>query len=120
MQKVLAVSILLSSSALWAQVPIGGHSALPMDPVSERRMEQEAFESWAVNGDADKRKAETAQQAMANLEFYAKAKQFVDLWETFAAELNSKKTFNAKLAKQISKAFHDLEKSDGWPVGKKK
>jgi hypothetical protein len=34
--------------------------------------------------------------------------------------LNEKKTFNAKLAKQVAKAFHDLEKSDGWPVGPQK
>jgi hypothetical protein len=120
MPKILVVLIFLSSSVLWAQAPIGSHSSLPIDPMAERRMEQDAFESWALNRDANERKAETARETVANLEFYAKARQFVDLWETFAAELNSKKTFNAKLAKEISKAFHDMEKSDGWPVGKKK
>jgi hypothetical protein len=30
-------------------------------------------------------------------------------------EYNDKGTFNVKRAKEVSKAFHDLEKSEGWP-----
>lgn len=49
-------------------------------------------------------------------EFYSKATQFVELWKKFAEQLNGQQTFDAKLAKKLSKAFHDLEKSEGWPV----
>jgi hypothetical protein len=120
MRKTVAVSILLSSSVLWAQAPNGPRQSTPIDPTSDRRLQQDAFESWALDSDTDKKKIDAARESVAAQEFYTKAKQFVDLWEMFAAELNHKKTFNAKLAKQISKAFHDLEKSDGWPVGRPK
>jgi hypothetical protein len=30
--------------------------------------------------------------------------------------LNDKQTFDAKLALKLSKAFHELEMSDGWPI----
>jgi hypothetical protein len=119
MRKTVAVSILLSS-VLWAQAPGGPRQSVPIDSMSERQLQQDAFESWALDSDADRKKIDAARESVAAQEFYAKAKQFVDLWEMFAAELNHKKTFNAKLAKQISKAFHDLEKSDGWPVGSHK
>lgn len=54
--------------------------------------------------------------AFEQQQFYSKANRFVALWATFAEQLNEKQTFNAKLAKKVSKAFHDLEKSEGWPV----
>jgi hypothetical protein len=53
-------------------------------------------------------------------EFYLKAQRFVTLWRKFAVDLDGQKTVNMKLAKQLSKAFHDLEKSDGWPAGHEK
>ena len=120
MRKVLAVSGLLFTQFLLAQAPTGPRQTAPLEDMNERRMQQDAFEKWALGGGADKNKVETAQESAAAMEFYTKAKQFVDLWEAFAAELNQKKTFNAKLAKQVAKAFHDLEKSDGWPVGHSK
>ena len=116
MRKVLAVSLLVCSQVVWAQAPGIPRQSLPGDSEMERRIKQEAFEKWALSPD-DGKKANTAKEAVAIQEFYSKARHFVDLWQAFASELNDKKTVNAKLAKQISKAFHDLEKSDGWPVG---
>jgi hypothetical protein len=44
-----------------------------------------------------------------------KTEKFIDAWTALAREYNDKGTFNVKKAKQVSKAFHDLEKSEGWP-----
>ena len=48
-------------------------------------------------------------------QFLLKAKKLVQSWSTFAREYNEKGTFNLKTAKEVSKAFHDLEKDEGWP-----
>ena len=48
-------------------------------------------------------------------QFLLKAKKLVQSWSTFAHEYNEKGTFNLKTARDVSKAFHDLEKDEGWP-----
>ena len=48
-------------------------------------------------------------------QFLLKAKKLVQSWSTFAREYNEKGTFNLKTAREVSKAFHDLEKDEGWP-----
>jgi hypothetical protein len=48
-------------------------------------------------------------------QFWMKTEKFIDSWTALAREYNDKGTFNVKRAKQVSKAFHDLEKSEGWP-----
>jgi hypothetical protein len=48
--------------------------------------------------------------------FYGKAKHFVDLWTKLTRQMNQNNTFDVKLAQKVSAAFHDLEKSNGWPV----
>ena len=60
--------------------------------------------------------AATRAQEVARREFQEKADKFVALWGDFATRLNQQQVFDAKLAKKLSKAFHELEKSDGWPV----
>jgi hypothetical protein len=121
MRKVLAVSLLFSCQILWAQTPGGvPRQAVPSDSEVDRRISQAAFEKWALEPDAGAKKAASSKESEAIQEFYSKARHFVQLWQAFARELNEKKTVNAKLAKQISKAFHDLEKSDGWPAGQLK
>lgn len=119
MQKVFVFSILFCGQMLWAQLPSASRQPLATDTDTERRIQQDNFERWANDPAAAneaKDKAAAAKESLAALDFYTKAKRFVDLWQAFAGELNDKKTFNAKLAKQISKAFHNLEKSDGWPA----
>jgi hypothetical protein len=119
MRKLFAVSVLFSSQILWAQRQSAPRQSLPGDSQAQSRIEQEAFEQWALDP-ADPKSVAAGKEAEAVQEFYSKARHFVDLWQAFANELNDKKTFNAKLAKQVSKAFHDMEKSDGWPVGRPK
>ena len=48
-------------------------------------------------------------------QFWMKTEKFIASWTALASEYNDKGTFNVKKAKQVSKAFHDLEKSEGWP-----
>jgi hypothetical protein len=47
-------------------------------------------------------------------QFIQKTSAFVQLWSQFATEYNEKGAFNLKLAQEISKAFHELERSEGW------
>jgi hypothetical protein len=48
-------------------------------------------------------------------QFWVKTEKFIASWTAFACEFNKKGTFNVKKAKQASKAFHDLENTEGWP-----
>jgi len=48
-------------------------------------------------------------------QFLLKAEKFIQAWTALAREYKQKGGFNIKKAKQVSKAFHDLEKSEGWP-----
>ena len=117
MKTVLAVLLLFSSPLLWAQSPSNLRATQQVDADMARRLQEDAFEKWALDPNAGKR-AKKDKEAAAAAEFYSKARHFVDLWQKFARELNDKKTFDAKLALKMSKAFHDLEHSDGWPVGR--
>ena len=48
-------------------------------------------------------------------EFLLMADKFIQAWRVLVHEYNQKGGFNVKKAKQVSKAFHDLERSEGWP-----
>ncbi|MCU1293439.1 MAG: hypothetical protein JWP08_2289 [Bryobacterales bacterium] len=62
---------------------------------------------------------QAAQRAEAEYQrrlFYGKAKHFVDLWTKLTRQMNQRDTVDIKLARKVSEAFHDLEKSNGWPA----
>ena len=63
-----------------------------------------------------KKENEKKAEAFARQQFLERANKFVALWTEFAHKANDKQIFDVKLAKQLTKAFHDLEKSDGWPI----
>ncbi len=48
-------------------------------------------------------------------QFWLKTEKFIEAWTALTTEYNEKGTFNVKKAKQASKAFHNLEKTEGWP-----
>ncbi len=48
-------------------------------------------------------------------QFLLKAERLVESWSALVREYNKKGTFNVKTAREVSKAFHDLEKAEGWP-----
>jgi hypothetical protein len=88
------------------------------DPASMVKLQMELFRQSVRdhNDEAVRRAAAARQEQVARLQFMAKANRFVKLWGDFVNRLNDKQTFDAKLAKKVSKAFHELEKSDGWPL----
>jgi hypothetical protein len=47
-------------------------------------------------------------------QFLEKAKRFADAWDRLVKDYNSKRAFDIKKAKEVSKAFRELEKSQGW------
>jgi hypothetical protein len=59
---------------------------------------------------AKRREAEYKEQ-----QFLLKAKKLIQSWSTFAREYNEKGTFDLRTAREVSKAFHDLERDEGWP-----
>jgi len=65
--------------------------------------------------EAEQRSEQRRTNRQKEHEFLAKTDKFVELWTALAHEYQEKGMFNVKKAKQVSKAFHDLEKSEGWP-----
>jgi hypothetical protein len=102
---------------LWAQMP---HEPPAGSNEADRRLQQQMFEQWATMPESQRQAIARQEQNEKLREFYTKAQHFVTLWRKFAVDLDSQRTFNAKLAKELSKAFHDMEKSDGWPAGREK
>jgi hypothetical protein len=118
MRKILAVTLFFSSQILLAQ---GAPRALNYpENEAERRLQQDSFEKWATQPEAERQAAAQRETDAKFREFYSKAQHFVTLWKELTVAMNDQKTFNVKLAKQVSKAFHELEKSDGWPAGRSK
>lgn len=95
-----------------APLPIG----LDAPSLAFRQMEILERAAKEANEERAHHTAEKRAEQEAQLEFREKANKFVALWEDFVAHLNDKQTFDAKLAVKLSKAFHELEVSDGWPV----
>jgi hypothetical protein len=48
-------------------------------------------------------------------QFVARMNEFIVRWEALAQEYNTKKVFNIKRAKELTKAFRALEDTEGWP-----
>ena len=84
--------------------------------VASRQMEMLDRAVRDANEEQTKRTAERQAEAYARLVFSQRANKFIALWEDFAARVNEHQTVDVKLAKKLSKAFHDLETSDGWPA----
>jgi hypothetical protein len=75
------------------------------------------YQSLSEGGlQAQQEAAQRAEVAYQRRLFYAKAKHFVDLWTKLTKQMNQHDTMDIKLARKVSQAFHDLEKSNGWPA----
>jgi hypothetical protein len=66
-------------------------------------------------GSAEIGAAERRQEQYQERRFLERANEFALIWSAFAKEYNEKKTFNAKTAEKITRAFHALEASKDWP-----
>jgi hypothetical protein len=110
-------SLLLLVSFLDAQSSRSTPAVTPGDPESIMNLQMELFRQSVRDNDPNfRRAAATRREQVARLQFMQKANHFVELWGKFVNRLNDQQTFDGKLAKKVSKAFHDLERSDGWPL----
>jgi len=114
----IPVLILLTARLLEAQSSPPGAAAPGSDPASVARWQMELFRQSAYNhNNVTLRQAAAArQEEIARLQFMTKANHFVKLWGDFMHRLNDRQTFDTKLAQKMSKAFHELETSEGWPL----
>jgi hypothetical protein len=65
----------------------------------------------------DKTQMELAKRREAQFrewQFTSLIQEFVERWKDMAEEYNTRGAVNPKKLKAVSKAFRDLEKSDGW------
>ena len=118
MQKTILLSAFLCAGFLSAQSPTPPPGAMSVDPVSLATRQMEIFNRLVQDNrmDQTRQAADLRAQEFARREFWNKAQKFVNLWGDFATRLNQEQIFDAKLAKKVSKAFHDLENSEGWPI----
>jgi hypothetical protein len=56
-----------------------------------------------------------ASEEVRQQQFLRRVTDFVDLWNEFAAEYNQG-VFNARKAKELSEAFHKIERTGQWPI----
>lgn len=68
------------------------------------------------SADAKQQAVQKADMEYERRVFYDRAKHFVDLWTKMTRQMNQQDVIDVKLARKVSDAFHDLEKSDAWPV----
>ena len=64
--------------------------------------------------DIDRELALRRQASSLERQFISRMNRFVALWSALVSEYNEKQAFNIKLAGEVAKAFHELEKSEGW------
>jgi hypothetical protein len=73
---------------------------------------------WTVHVDAlviEEHSSDLVQAQLHERQFVNRANHVAALWTQFTKDYNEKHAFNAKVAREISKAFHDLEKDENWP-----
>jgi DNA phosphorothioation-dependent restriction protein DptG len=84
------------------------------DRLLRRRLEE-------MHNGHDKLEEELAQRREAQIrewQFWSLLQRFVNCWKEMAEEYSTHGSVNPKKFKAVSKAFHDLERSDGWVAPK--
>ena len=109
--QIIFISVCLAH-VLSAQNPQPGLSDRRLD-LLERELMLRGLEPGPSK--VEKEIAERRYAQYLEQQFVAKMNRFVEVWKAFTAEYNTKSVFNVKLAAELAKAFHDLEKSEGWP-----
>jgi hypothetical protein len=112
------MNFLLSSFFLLApasaQSPHSNLSYRP-DPIQQLYWEALSNAAWRNQTSSQTEMATRLEAQGKEREFLLKADKFIQKWHVLVREYNLKGGFNVKKAKEVSKAFHDLEKSEGWP-----
>jgi hypothetical protein len=117
LRNLISVLFLVCADALQAQSPVPAQFPT-LDPNAQSNLQMEIMQRAVEESkdDSARRAIAKREEEIARTQFCARANRFVTLWMDFAQRLNEKQTFDAKLAKKLAKAFHDLETSEGWPV----
>jgi hypothetical protein len=79
------------------------------------RLYQESLSNAAVWSQETTEMVKQMEARHKEMQFWLKANRFVQTWTLLAREYNDRGAFNVKQARAASKAFHDLEKTEGWP-----
>ena len=118
MLQALTFGLLLTASS-WSQSAYPGITRND-DPLETLRR-QIAFREFENRRSEIERQIALRRNAQyLESQFISKVNRFVQSWRTLVEEYNDKKVFNLKMAGEVSKAFHDLETSDGWPKRNRK
>jgi len=56
----------------------------------------------------------TAQQAYREKQFLERVNRVALVWAKMAKDYNEKHALNVKLVHEVSQAFHELERGEGW------
>jgi len=101
---------LLQSAALWGQPPDG----VTNHRVSLNSLERELFLRQAQSQQTQHEIEERLHAQVLEAQFTERVHRFVQAWSGFIGEYNRKRAFDVKKAKEVSKAFRELEKCEGW------
>jgi len=103
----IIITVFFLSGFLSAQDPV-------RDPFFEAKRRELAFlELEMRHTEMDRELAVRREAQYLEAQFLARMNKVVALWSAFANDYNQKHTFNIKLAREVSKAFHDLENGEG-------
>jgi hypothetical protein len=92
----------------------------PSSPEAERRQWLDRYlreNSLDLPNGQSRAAEETQRRREARIrqwQFFSLTQRFLLQWNDLAAEYNARGAVNPKKFKAVSKAFRDLEKSDGW------
>jgi hypothetical protein len=79
------------------------------------RTEQELlYWDLIARREAEQKLAERREAEYREHQFVEKVNRFAAVWNKLVGEYNRQRTFNVKTAKELSKAFRDLQ-GTGWP-----
>lgn len=63
----------------------------------------------------DQLRARKVEAFLRERDFVDQLNRLAEVWTKFVNEYNQKHAINVKLARDLSKAFRDVEKENGWP-----
>jgi hypothetical protein len=112
MMRIFFFVTLLCCAPLWAQQNPSSPEAVRRQELDRYRLQQ--LESWQIEDSkladeiAKRREAQLREWQFLNL-----AQRFMVRWKDLAEDYK-RGTVNPKKFKAVSKAFRDLEKSEGW------
>jgi hypothetical protein len=105
---IFVLLVFMAASGATAQSPNPNHCP------QVRRAYQRLLLKADTTTEAEQQLAQQREARQKEHAFWMKTEKFIESWTALAREYQEKGTFNVKKAKQVSKAFHDLEKSGGW------